>query len=68
MATKGASTSERTRHVALRYFFVKDRIESGEVSIQYLPTGAMIADLLTKPLQGSLFRRLRGELLNLVTV
>ena len=68
MANKGASTSERTRHVALRYFFVKDRIESGEVSIQYLPTGEMIADLLTKPLQGSLFRRLRSELLNMVTV
>ena len=68
LATKGASNSERTRHVALRFFFVKDRIESGEVSIQYLPTGAMIADLLTKPLQGSQFRRLRGELLNLVTV
>jgi len=28
----------------------------------------MIADLLTKPLQGYLFRRLRGEQLNLGTV
>jgi len=65
LANKGASTSERTRHVALRYFFVKDRIQNGEISLQYLSTQQMIADILTKPLQGSLFRRLRDELLNL---
>ena len=68
MANKGASTSERTRHIGLRYFFVKDRVDSGEVTIQYLPTENMIADILTKPLQGSLFRRLRNELMNIVVV
>ena len=68
MANRGASTSERTRHIGLRYFFVKDRVDSGEVTIQYLPTENMIADILTKPLQGSLFRRLRNELMNIVVV
>ena len=64
LATKGRSTSERTRHVHIRYFFVKDRVDSGEVCIKYMPTKLMLADILTKPLQGDLFRAMRKELLN----
>jgi hypothetical protein len=30
MANKGKSTSKRTKHIAIRYFFIKDRIESNE--------------------------------------
>ena len=64
MIEKGRSTSSRTRHIHIRYFFVKDRVESGEVVIRYLPTEDMVADILTKPLQGDLFRKLRAKLLN----
>ena len=64
MANKGISTSERTRHIGIRYFWVRDRIESKEVSLEYLETENMVADILTKPLQGSHFRRMRGLLLN----
>jgi hypothetical protein len=64
LANKGRSTSERTRHIHIRYFWVKDRIDSGEIELQYLPTKEMIADILTKPLQGELFRTLRAALLN----
>ena len=64
LAEKGRSTSERTRHVNVRYFFIKDRISAGEIKITYLPTTEMAADLLTKPLQGELFRKLRAKLLN----
>jgi hypothetical protein len=64
LAEKGRSTSDRTRHIHIRYYFVKDRIDSKEVRIEYMQTGLMLADLLTKPLQGELFRRLRNQLLN----
>jgi hypothetical protein len=64
LAAKGRSTSDRTRHIHIRYFFVKDRVDSGEVEIEYKPTKLMLADLLTKPLQGDLFRAMRQELLN----
>ena len=64
LAAKGRSTSDRTRHIHIRYFFVKDRVDSGEISIEYKPTKLMLADLLTKPLQGDLFRAMRRELLN----
>ena len=64
LAGKGQSTAERTRHIAIRFFFVKDRVDAGEIVIEYLPTEEMVADILTKPLQGDLFRRLRRLLLN----
>lgn len=68
MAEKGRSTSERTRHIHVRYFFIRDRVESKEIKLEYLPTEEMIADILTKPLQGELFRRLREKMMNSVEV
>ena len=64
LVEKGRSTSERTRHISIRYFFIKDRVDRGELSIEYTPTGDMVADILTKPLQVDLFRRMRAALLN----
>ena len=64
MISSGKANAERTRHIAIRYFFVKDRIDSKEVRVEYMRTGEMIADILTKPLQGALFERLRKQLLN----
>jgi hypothetical protein len=64
LAERGSAASERTRHVAIRFFFIHDRIKSGEVVIEYMPTGNMLADILTKPLQGTLFRRLLAQLTN----
>jgi hypothetical protein len=60
----GRSNSERTHHINIRYFFVKDRVDGKEVRLQYMSTDDMIADILTKPLQGSKFRELRALLLN----
>jgi hypothetical protein len=39
------SSSKRTRHINVRYFFVTDRIEeSKEVNVECCPTGDMIGD------------------------
>jgi hypothetical protein len=59
-----ASSGKRTRHINIRYFFVADRVQSGEVSIEYCPTGEMLGDFFTKPLQGSQFRKFRNAILN----
>jgi hypothetical protein len=39
-------------------------VNSGEVKIEYKHTKMTLADLLTKQLQGDLFRVMRQELLN----
>ena len=46
------SSTKRTKHINVRYFFIKDRIENGDVSLSFCPTEEMIADYFTKPLQG----------------
>jgi hypothetical protein len=64
IVNKGKPNSGRTKHIAIRYFFIKDKIDSKEVELEHLSTNSMVADILTKPLQGELFRRHRKVLLN----
>jgi hypothetical protein len=59
-----ASSSKRTRHINIRYFFVKDRINNEEVTVEFCPTEHMLADYFTKPLQGSLFKTFRNRIMN----
>jgi hypothetical protein len=55
----GKSSSNKTKHMKIRYFCIKDKVASGELEIQHLPTDSMWADMLTKPLQGELFKKFR---------
>ena len=61
-----ASSSKRTKHINIRHFFITDRIAKGEVSIKWCPTGDMIGDYMTKPLQGASFRKFRDQIMGTV--
>lgn len=41
---------KKTKHIDLRYHFVKDLLQSGVVDVKYLQTDQMLADIFTKPL------------------
>ena len=62
------SSSQRTRHINIRYFFIKDRITSKEIEVMYCPTDNMLADYHTKPLQGAKFKQFRDMLLGLTPI
>jgi hypothetical protein len=62
----GQSNSIGTRHIDLRYFFVKNRIESGEVTLEHMPATEMVADIFTKPLQGELFVKFRDRVQGII--
>jgi hypothetical protein len=47
-----ASSSKRTKHINIRCFFITNRVSKEEVSVVWCPTGDMIGDYATKPLQG----------------
>jgi hypothetical protein len=66
MANNGKSCSDRTKHIKLRYFFIKQYLDSGEFQVTHCPTETMTADILTKPLQGKLFRDMRNRLLGYI--
>ena len=53
----GKPTSSNTKHIKMRYFFVKQHVESGELELVWCGTKDMLADLFTKPLVGELFQR-----------
>ena len=59
------SITKRTKHIRVRYFFIKDRVSSGDIKLEHFPTEEMLADHFTKPLQGSLFCKFRGEIMNI---
>ena len=46
-----------------RYFWIKDRLETEGIEVEYCPTEFMIADFFMKPLQGALFRKFRDIVL-----
>ena len=43
-------------HINIRYFFVKYRVDEGEVKIEYGSTQMMLADCFTKPLKLKVFK------------
>jgi len=63
LAENGRSTSDRTKHIRLRYFFIKQYLDNGDFVLKHCSTDRMIADILTKPLQGAQFEFLRKYLL-----
>ena len=53
---KGFSSAGKwMRHINVRCFFIKDCVDRGEVIVEYCNTKNVIADFLTKPLQGKAF-------------
>jgi hypothetical protein len=59
-----ASSSKRTTHINIWYFFITDRVsKEEEVSVIWCPTGDMIGDYATKLLQGALFRKFRDQIM-----
>ena len=51
------SAGKRSRHIDIRFFFIKDQIKNGDIHLLYCPTEDMIADFFSKSFQGALFVR-----------
>ena len=57
------SCTGNSRHINVRYFFIKDRIDKGEFKVMYCPTRLMLADYFTKPQVGALFKEMRSVIM-----
>ncbi|MBA3284506.1 MAG: hypothetical protein H0U27_05530 [Nitrosopumilus sp.] len=42
--------NDRSKHIDVRYHFIRENIRNNQIKVEYLPTEEMIADALTKPL------------------
>ena len=59
------SSTQRTKHLNSRYFYVKDRVDNHEIEIRWCPTDKIVADYLTKPLTGEKFHHFRMKIMNM---
>ncbi len=58
---------QRTKHIDVRYYFVRERQEAGDVDVSYISTKDQLADPLTKVLPNPRFSELR-QLIGIVSV
>ena len=63
-----ASSSKRTRHINIQYFFITDRVNMKEIEIKRCPTKEMVATFMTKPFQESHIRRLRDLIMGMSSI
>ena len=52
----------RTKHIDIRYNFLRDHQQKGDIKIAYVSTHNQLADIFTKPLDEKTFSKLRNEL------
>nr|GEY30312.1 retrovirus-related Pol polyprotein from transposon TNT 1-94 [Tanacetum cinerariifolium] len=48
----------RTKHIDIRYHFIRDHILKGEIELHFIPTQYQLTDIFTKPLDEPAFKRL----------
>jgi hypothetical protein len=53
---------DRSKHIEMRYHYVRDMVQKNILSIQYVPTAKQTADILTKPLSLTKFVYFRDKL------
>ena len=63
---KGTGSFKRAKHIKVRFFWLKDLIDEGEIILVYVPSEELVADMLTKATTGAKFKYLRGKLLGLM--
>jgi hypothetical protein len=52
----------RTKHIDIRYHFMRDHQQKGDIEIAYVNTKNQLVDIFTKPLDEKTFSKLRNEL------
>jgi hypothetical protein len=52
----------QTKHIDLRYHFVREAVEKGKITMQYIPTSENVADIFTKALLKPKFTEFVGKL------
>jgi hypothetical protein len=57
--SKNPVQHSRTKHIGIRHHFLRDLVEFEVVSLSFIPTENQLANILTKPLDGSRFESLR---------
>ncbi len=52
----------QTKHIDVRHHWVREKVEDGNVELEYIPTADQTADIFTKPLDSVKFEKFRDDL------
>jgi hypothetical protein len=52
----------RTKHIDLRYHFIREAVDDGKITMKYVPTADNVADIFTKALGKPKFKQFVGLL------
>ena len=52
-----AGNFARTKHIDVRYHFVRERLQRGDIQVDYVRTDEQVADIFTKSLSRELFKK-----------
>ncbi|WVZ93942.1 hypothetical protein U9M48_039891 [Paspalum notatum var. saurae] len=58
----------RTKHIDVRFHFLRDHYEKGDIDLVHVISANQLADIFTKPLEFDAFTRLRGYRLKVLTM
>jgi len=61
--SKNGIKGERTKHVDIKYCFITEVVERGDVTLKWVPTTEQQADIFTKALAGPVFVHFRKQLM-----
>jgi hypothetical protein len=50
------------KHIEIKYYFIRDKVQEGEVKLEYIPTNEQTTDILTKPLSTIKFAYFREKM------
>jgi hypothetical protein len=53
---------DRSKHIEMRYHYLRDMVQKGAIRLQYIPTDEQIADVFTKSLSATKFVYFRDKL------
>jgi hypothetical protein len=60
--SKNPAFHKRSKHIEVRHYFVREKIEERKLVVEHVPGTEQIADILTKPLPAVRFRDMRMRL------
>jgi hypothetical protein len=62
MPSPKPSFTWESEHIKVRYHFLRDDVEKGDIVMKYIDTKRQLADIFTKPLDATHFASFQGEL------
>jgi hypothetical protein len=53
---------EKSKHIEIKYYFIQDKVQEGDIKLEYIPTNEQTTDILTKPLSRIKFTYFREKM------